>query len=257
MGTRLMLSTPPAMTQSYWPDITPMAAKLAACCPEPHMRSRVVPQTSRGKPPMRAALRAMFSPCSPSWSTQPMTTSSTSAGSMPVRATSAFSVSARRSSGRTVESLPLRLPTAVRAAPTITALFMCCLRWLWSADWSSAAALDLVTELAERADLPRGHLPAHRALVQHGRLHVLEGATRLLQEAEEEVVLGPGGGFLEPVEDLLVGDGGGALGEGTFLHDVVDAAQEGVGGRLALGEPVQRLDPARQLGMRGVEGGRL
>src|SRR5499426_1617172 len=249
MGTRLMLSTPPAMTQSYWPDITPMAAKFAACCPEPHIRSRVVPQTSRGKPPMRAALRAMFSPCSPSWSTQPMTTSSTSAGSIPVRATSAFSVSARRSSGRTVESVPLRLPTAVRAVPTITALFMCCLRWLWSADWSGAAALDLVTELAEAADLSRGHLPAHRALVQHGRLHVREDAARLLQEAEEEIVLGPRGGLLEPVEDLLVGDGGGALGEGTFLHDVVDPTQEGVGRRLPLGEPIERLHPTRQLGM--------
>ena len=88
------------------------------------MRSSVVPQTSSGKPAMSAALRAMFRPCSPSWSTQPMTTSSTSAGSIFVLSTSAFSVSARRSSGLTVESLPLRLPTAVRAAPTITALFM-------------------------------------------------------------------------------------------------------------------------------------
>ena len=124
MGTRLMFSTPPAMTHSYWPDITPMAAKLAACCPEPHIRSSVVPQTSSGKPAMSAALRAMLKPCSPSWSTQPMTTSSISAGSIFVLSTSAFSVSARRSSGRTVESLPLRLPTAVRAAPTITALFI-------------------------------------------------------------------------------------------------------------------------------------
>src|SRR5215467_1272843 len=122
---------------------------------------------------------------------------------------------------------------------------------------SGAAALDLITELAERADLPRGHLPAHRALVQYGRLRVLEGAARLLQESEEEVVLGPWRGFLEPVEDLLVGDGSGALGEGTFLDDVVDAAQEGVGGSLPLGESVQWLDPARELGMRGVEGGRL
>src|SRR4029450_7205943 len=49
---------------------------------------------------------------------------STSEGSILLRSTSAFSVSAKRSSGRTVESLPFRLPTAVRAAPTITALFM-------------------------------------------------------------------------------------------------------------------------------------
>ena len=31
MGTRVMCSMPPAMTHSYCPDITPMAAKLAAC----------------------------------------------------------------------------------------------------------------------------------------------------------------------------------------------------------------------------------
>jgi hypothetical protein len=65
IGTRVMFSTPPAMTTSYWPDITPIAAKFAACWPEPHMRSSVVPHTSTGKPAMSAALRAMFSPCSP------------------------------------------------------------------------------------------------------------------------------------------------------------------------------------------------
>src|SRR3989441_310000 len=65
-----MCSTPPAMTTSYWPAITPTGAKLAACCPEPHIRSSVVPQTSTGKPAISAALRAMLNPCSPTWSTQ-------------------------------------------------------------------------------------------------------------------------------------------------------------------------------------------
>ena len=88
------------------------------------MRSSVVPHTSTGKPAMSAALRAMLNPCSPTWSTQPITTSSTSRGSMFTRATSAFRVSARRSSGRTPASLPFFLPTAVRTAPTITAGFM-------------------------------------------------------------------------------------------------------------------------------------
>ena len=35
MGTRVMFSTPPAMTHSYCPAITPIAAKFAACWPGP------------------------------------------------------------------------------------------------------------------------------------------------------------------------------------------------------------------------------
>ncbi len=65
MGTRVMFSTPPAITHSYCPAITPMAAKLAACWPDPHMRSSVVPHTSSGNPAISAALRAMLNPCSP------------------------------------------------------------------------------------------------------------------------------------------------------------------------------------------------
>src|SRR5436309_3265041 len=167
MGTRVMCSTPPAITHSYCPAITAMAAKLAACWPEPHIRSSVVPQTSSGKPALSAALRAMFMPCSPTWSTQPITTSSTSAGSILTRSTRALSVSARRSSGRTPASLPFFLPTAVRAAPTNTAFAM------------------------------------------------------------------------------------------ALLDDVVDPREEGVRGRLELREPVERLDPSRELGMRRGEGGRL
>src|SRR5262245_59240213 len=205
MGTRLMLSTPPAMTQSYWPDITPMAAKLAACCPEPHMRSRVVPQTSRGKPAMRAALRAMFSPCSPTWSTQPMTTSSTSAGSILLLATRALSVSASRSSGRTPASLPPLRPTAVRTAPTITALPIAallisippgsdCLRGRCrprDGAGPSRAPPDQIGELAECAEGAGRHLAARGALLQHDVLGALEGRAGPLEEAEEEIVLGP------------------------------------------------------------------
>ena len=51
--------------------------------------------------------------------------------------------------------------------------------------------------------------------------------------------------------DLLVGDRGGALGEGTLLDDVVDLPEEGVGRGLPLGEAVERLDAAHQLGVRG------
>ena len=124
MGTRVMFSTPPAITHSYCPDMTPMAAKFAACCPEPHIRSSVVPQTSSGNPAMRAAFRAMLKPCSPTLLTQPITTSSTSVGSILVRCTRAVRVSARRSSGRTPDSFPFFRPTALRTAPTITAFCM-------------------------------------------------------------------------------------------------------------------------------------
>src|SRR5260370_28922353 len=102
----------------------------------------------------------------------------------------------------------------------------------WCAGWSGATALDLVAELAEGADLPGGDLPADRALVEHRGLRALEDPARLLEEAEEEVVLGPGRGLFQPVQDLLVGNGRGALGEGALVDDVVDAAQEGGGRRL-------------------------
>src|SRR5690606_12968515 len=74
-------------------------------------------------PARRLAMRATFSPCSPSGMAQPMTTSSTSAGSTPGarRSTSAMTAAAM-SSGRTVFRLPFgALPTAVRVAATITA----------------------------------------------------------------------------------------------------------------------------------------
>src|SRR5581483_9404152 len=122
MGTRLITSTPAATTMSYAPAITPCAAKWADCCDEPHWRSTVVDGTDSGNPAARTALRPMFTACAPTCMTQPMITSSTSAGSRSLRCTSAFSVSAARSAGCQPESLPLRLPPAVRTASTITAV---------------------------------------------------------------------------------------------------------------------------------------
>src|SRR6266849_2980043 len=185
-----------------------------------------------------------------------MMTSSTSAGSILVRSTRALRVSARRSSGRTGESFPLRLPTAVRTAPTITALFIT-ISFFRGRQRSRLPALDLIVELAERADLARGHLAAHRALLKRDGLGAVERPLGLLQKAEEKIVLGPRRRLLEPVENLLVGDGRGPGREGALVHDVVDAPQEGIGRRLALGEPVERLDAPGQLGMRRGERGRL
>ena len=65
IGTRLMLSTPAAMTTSIAPDITACAAKWIACCDEPHCRSTDVPGTLSGSVEDSTALRATFSDCSP------------------------------------------------------------------------------------------------------------------------------------------------------------------------------------------------
>src|SRR5499427_8504834 len=121
IGTRLIDSTPPATTTSYWPLIRPAAAKCTDCCDEPHCRSTVTPGTLSGQPAASTALRAMSNVCSPNWLTQPQITSSTRAGSVPERSASACSTCADRSTGCTPDSAPFRFPTAVRTAATITA----------------------------------------------------------------------------------------------------------------------------------------
>src|SRR5581483_9889804 len=67
------------------------------------------------------AMRPTFSACSPSWVTQPICTSSTTAGSIPVRSASPFSTCAASSSARTDASVPFRFPIGLRTASTISA----------------------------------------------------------------------------------------------------------------------------------------
>ena len=119
MGTRLMLSTPEAMTTSMVPDMTAWAANCRACCEDPHWRSMLVPGTLSGSLEARTALRATLVDCSPTCITQPMITSSTAAGSMEVRSTRSFSTTAARSVGCQPLSLPPLRPPAVRPAATI------------------------------------------------------------------------------------------------------------------------------------------
>ena len=120
IGTRVMLSTPAAMTMSCVPDITAWAAKCSACCEEPHWRSTLVAGTLSGSCEARTALRAMLIACSPTWLTQPMITSSISAGSAPERSTSEVRAPARRGRpGATPASVPPLRPPAVRAAATM------------------------------------------------------------------------------------------------------------------------------------------
>ena len=51
IGTLDMLSTPPPMTRSCMPAITPMAAKFTACWPDPQNRFSVTPEAVRGSQP--------------------------------------------------------------------------------------------------------------------------------------------------------------------------------------------------------------
>src|SRR5579863_8764978 len=99
MGTRDMLSTPPATTTSYWPEISPAAAKCTACWDEPHWRSTVVPGTDSGQPADSTEVRAMSNVWSPTWLTHPQTTSSTIAGSIAVLAASSSKTRADKSAG--------------------------------------------------------------------------------------------------------------------------------------------------------------
>ena len=121
IGTRDIISTPPETTRSSWPDQTAAAALKFVCIEEPHCRSTVVPATDTGQPAVSATLRPMFQACSSTCVTQPHWTSSTSAGSTPLRVTSAFTTCADSSSPRMWESVPFFFPIGLRTASTIIA----------------------------------------------------------------------------------------------------------------------------------------
>jgi hypothetical protein len=66
------------------------AAMAMVCRPEEQKRLTVMPGTLTGRPARRAIWRAMLLPVAPSGVAQPISTSSTSAGSMPARATACW-----------------------------------------------------------------------------------------------------------------------------------------------------------------------
>src|SRR6266851_1479550 len=103
--------------------MTPWAAKCKACCEDPHCRSTVVAGTDSGKPAVSTAVRPMLAAWSPTWPTHPAITSSTSAGSSPVRSTRAASVALSRCTGCTPDKAPpgLPRPDAVLTMSTMTA----------------------------------------------------------------------------------------------------------------------------------------
>ena len=103
----------------------PAAAKLTACWPEPQKRLSVTPGASSDQPASSAAMRAMSIEWSPLPAPQPITTSSTSAVSNPLRSRSALSTWARIRCGWTLCSAPfsLPLPRGERTASMIQASF--------------------------------------------------------------------------------------------------------------------------------------
>jgi len=85
------------------------------CSPDEQKRLMVIAGVSTGSPPKSDAMRAMFSPCSPSGMAQPSTTSSTSLGSTCARATAslmtvAASVFRPRVLQRSLDGTPERRP---------------------------------------------------------------------------------------------------------------------------------------------------
>src|SRR5215208_5641093 len=121
IGTRDIISTPPEMTTSIWPDHTAAAALKFVCMDVPHCRSTVVPHTVTGHPAASATLRPMFHACSSIWVTQPHCRSSTSPGSRSLRSTSALSTWADSWSPRIDASVPCRRPIGLRTASTMSA----------------------------------------------------------------------------------------------------------------------------------------
>lgn len=107
-----------AITTSCVPDMTACAANWIACCDEPHWRSIVTAGTLSGRLEASTQLRPKAKACSPACVTQPTITSSTAAGSMPERASSASITSAPRSAGCQFASAPPRRPPAVRTSST-------------------------------------------------------------------------------------------------------------------------------------------
>src|SRR6476646_4081908 len=117
----VMVSTPAPIATSD-PAWISDAARAIACDPEEQKRLTVTAAEVTGRPARSEATREMLLPCGPSGKAQPVTTSSTAAGSTPVRSSTARIRNASWSSGRVLLRDPrnaLHIP--IRALSTITA----------------------------------------------------------------------------------------------------------------------------------------
>ncbi len=124
-GLALMFSCPPAMTISLSPVATAWAASITALRPEPQTALMVSAGVSLRSPDFMRAWRAGFWPA-PAASTWPMMTSPTWAASILLRSSSALMTREPSSVAGVLASAPPNLPTAVRAAETMTMSSMMC-----------------------------------------------------------------------------------------------------------------------------------
>ena len=114
-GIWVMLSTPPTRKRSPCPAAMRWWAAVIASIPEAQLRCTVTAGTCCGTPERSAITRAMFA-ASTGWATQPMMTSESSPGSMPVLVSRAEHASRPRSSAvRRARSVPI-LQNGVRTA---------------------------------------------------------------------------------------------------------------------------------------------
>src|SRR3954468_11999967 len=101
------------------------AAIAIVCNPLEQKRLTVTPATETGRPARSATWRAMLAPVAPSGLAQPISTSSTSAPSMPARSSAAFTAWPPSSAPCVMLKAPFQLlQSGVRAVETMTASVM-------------------------------------------------------------------------------------------------------------------------------------
>ncbi len=120
-----MDSTPAQMKSSPASMRIAPAAMWMAYIEEPQNRFTVAAPEDSGRSARKATRRAMLRPCSASGKAQPRIKSSTSAGSIPVRSTKAFTTCAVSSSGRTRARAPFSAKVkGERRYPAMTTFFI-------------------------------------------------------------------------------------------------------------------------------------
>ena len=103
------------------------AAIAMVCRPLEQKRLTVTPPVVIGSPAASAIWRAMLLPVAPSGVAQPISTSSTAAGSMPARSTAALTAKPPSVAPWVMLKAPFQLlARGVRAVETMTALLMVC-----------------------------------------------------------------------------------------------------------------------------------
>src|SRR5712692_9473682 len=123
--TQEMDSTPPATKISPSPAMIRCAAMAIVCSPDEQKRFTVAPATVTGQPARSAIWRAMLPPVAPSGVAQPISTSSTSAGSSLARSIACLTTWPPIVAPWVMFSAPRQdLARPVRAVETTTASFM-------------------------------------------------------------------------------------------------------------------------------------